>query len=119
MMMAVSRRAVQSVPAQVARSARRSASDRTGVSGSPGAGVLTPAVASWSASLALQPAAEMPDPGEPSSGRVAGVVLPDLAQPAPDVLAIQLGRPDFRWCSASQPARLRTAFWYALTVFSA
>ena len=50
MMMAVSRRVVKSVPAQVASSTRRSASERTGVSGSPGAGVLIPAVASRLAS---------------------------------------------------------------------
>ena len=53
MMMAVSRRAVKSVPAQVASRARRSASARTGVSGSPGAGVLMPAVASRAASPSL------------------------------------------------------------------
>jgi hypothetical protein len=44
----------------------------------------------------------MPDPGEPSSGRVAGVALADLDQPAPDVLAVQLGRPDL-WMVLGQP----------------
>jgi hypothetical protein len=46
--------------------------------------------------------------------------LAHLDQPAPDVLALQLDRPDLGMgCSASQSARLRTAFWYALTVLSA
>jgi hypothetical protein len=53
MMMAVSRRAVKSVPAQVASKARRSSSDSTAFSGSPGAGVLIPAVASRSVSPSL------------------------------------------------------------------
>ena len=35
-----------------------------------------------------------PDPGEPASGRVAGVALADLDQPTPDVLAVKLGRAD-------------------------
>jgi hypothetical protein len=34
--------------------------------------------------LALEPAAEVPDPGEPSSGGVAGVAPADLDQPASD-----------------------------------
>jgi hypothetical protein len=44
--------------------------------------------------LALEPPAEVPHPGEPSSRRVAGAALADLDQPAPDVLAVQLGWPD-------------------------
>ena len=95
MMTAVSRRAVKSVPAQVESRARRSASARTGVSGSPGAGVLIPAVASWSASPSLwSQRQKCRTPGEPSSGGVGRVALADLDQPAPDVLAVQLGRPD-------------------------
>jgi hypothetical protein len=43
-----------------------------------------------------------PDPGEPSSGRVAGVALTECYQPAPDVPAIQLGPPTSGCCSASQ-----------------
>jgi hypothetical protein len=95
MMMAVSRRAVKSVPAQMGSRARRSASARTGVSGSPEAGVLIPAVAFWSASPSLWSQRQnVPDAGEPSSRGVAGVVLADLDQPASDVLALQLGRSD-------------------------
>ena len=54
----------------------------------PGGGVLV------GLALALEPAAEVPDPGEPSAGRIAGVTLADLDQPASDVPAVQLGRPD-------------------------
>jgi hypothetical protein len=54
-----------------------------------------PAVASWSASPSLSNQRQKRrTPGEPSSGGVAGVALADLDQPAPDVLAVQLGRPD-------------------------
>jgi hypothetical protein len=44
--------------------------------------------------FALEPPAEVPDSGEPSSGGVAGVALADLNQPASDVLALQLVRSD-------------------------
>jgi hypothetical protein len=46
------------------------------------------------------------------------VAFPHLDQPAPDVLALQLGGPDLGMV-LGQPARLRTAFWYALTVLTA
>jgi hypothetical protein len=69
--------------------------------------------------LAQQPAAAVPDPGEPPSGRVAGVSLPDLDQPAPDVLTVQLGRPHLGMALSQPVGQLRTAFWYALTVLSA
>jgi len=47
------------------------------------------------------------------------MTLPHIDQPAPDVLAVRLDRPTSGWRSASQSARLLTAFWYALTVLSA
>jgi hypothetical protein len=102
------------VPAQVASRARRSASDRTGVSGSPGAGVLTPGGGiPVGLAFALEPAAEVPDPGEPSSGRIAGVVLADLDR-APDVLAVQLGRSgyigDMERCASSSRRHHRHIF---------
>jgi hypothetical protein len=96
MMMAVSRRAVKSVPAQVEsrgpqvgiRQDRRLGITR-GRCPDAGRGVLV------GLTLALQPAADVPDAGEPSSGRAGRVALADLDQPASDVLAIQLGRPHF------------------------
>jgi hypothetical protein len=54
----------------------------------PGRGVLV------GLALSLELAAEVSDPCEPSPGGVAGVAVPHLHQPAPDVLALQLGRPD-------------------------
>jgi hypothetical protein len=53
--------------------------------------------------LALHPPAEVAHTGEPSSGRVAGEALADINQPPPDVLAVQLGRPDLGMV-LSQPA---------------
>jgi hypothetical protein len=53
--------------------------------------------------LGLHPPAEVSDPGEPSSGRVAGVALADLDQLPPTVLALQLGRPNLGMV-LSQPA---------------
>jgi hypothetical protein len=39
------------------------------------------------------------------------VALADLDQPAPDVLAVQLGRPNVRMVLGQPVGRLRTAFW--------
>ena len=95
MTMAVSRRAVKSVPAHVASRARRSSSDSSlwvarGRRPDPRGGVLV------GLALALEPAAEMPHAGEPPSGRVARLALAHIDQPAPHMPAVQLDRPDLR-----------------------
>jgi hypothetical protein len=119
MTIAAARREVKSVPAQVAGSARRSASDRTGVAGSPGRRPDPGGGVSVGLALALEPAAGVPDAGEPSSGRVAGVALADLDQPAPDVLAVQLGRPDLGMVLGQPVGQAAHRVLVALTVLSA
>ncbi len=53
----------------------------------------------------------MPDASEPPSGCVAGVALPDLDQPAADVLAIQLGRPYLRAVLNEPVGQAPHRFW--------
>jgi hypothetical protein len=111
-MMAVSRRAVKPVPAQVASRARRSASDRTGVSGSPGAGVLIPAVASWSASPSLWSQRQKcrTPANHPRAVLLEWRSRTSTSQPRMCWRSSSAG-PTYGWWSASHPARLRTAFW--------
>ena len=105
---------------QVASSRRRSSSDSTAVSGSPGGGVLIPAVASrsvsrsaWSQRQKCRIAAN-----HPRAVLLERVCRTSTSQPRTCWRSSSAG-PTSGWCSASQPARLRTPFWYALTVLSA
>jgi hypothetical protein len=95
-MIAMSRRAVKSVPARVASRARSSSSDSTVVSGSPGAGALIPAVASSSASPSLWSHRQK---CRTPANHPRAVLLEWLSRPrpaSPDVSALQLDRPDLR-----------------------
>jgi hypothetical protein len=120
MTMAVSRRAVKSVPAQVANKARRSASDSTAVSGSPGAGVLIPSVASRSVSPSLWSQRQKcrTPANHPRAVLLECLSRTSTSQPRMCRRSSSTG-PTSGCRSASQAARLRTAFWYALTVLSA
>ncbi len=108
----VSRRAVKSVPAQVASRARRAASERTGVSGSPGAGVVIPAVASWSASPSLSSQGQKcrTPANHPRAVLLEWRSRTSTSQPWM-CRRSSSARPTSGWCPTSQPARLRTAFW--------
>jgi hypothetical protein len=111
-MMAVSRRAVKSVPEQVPSRARRSASERTGVSGSPGAGVLIPAVASRSVSpsVSIHRQKCRTPANHPRAVLLEWRSGTSTSQPRTCLRSSSAG-PTSGWCSASQSARLRTAFW--------